>query len=46
MDPYQEIHQGLLCMLWSTNVYLNLTKFKMESLVLAGFLVGAHPGYL
>lgn len=27
-------------------VYLNLTKFKTDTLVVSGFLVGAHPGHL
>jgi hypothetical protein len=33
---------------WLTDnrVFLNYTKFKTETLVPCGFLVGAHPGYL
>jgi hypothetical protein len=32
---------------WLTDnrVFINYTKFKMETLVPCGFLVGAHPGY-
>jgi hypothetical protein len=38
-DPYfQWLHQ--------TKVYLNLTKFKSATLIVCGFLVGAHPGHL
>jgi hypothetical protein len=32
--------------LYQNKVYLNLTKFKSSSLVVCGFLVGAHPGHL
>jgi len=38
-EPYfQWLHQ--------TKVYLNLTKFKSATLIVCGFLVGAHPGHL
>jgi hypothetical protein len=38
-DPYfQWMHK--------TKVYLNLVKFKSATLVVCGFLVGAHPGHL
>ena len=32
--------------LHANNVYLNLTKFKTDTLVVSGFFVGAHPGHL
>jgi hypothetical protein len=32
--------------LWLHRVYLNYTKFKTDTLVACGFLVGAHHGYL
>jgi len=32
--------------LTANRVFLNYTKFKTETLVPCGFLVGAHPGYL
>jgi hypothetical protein len=32
--------------LCTNRVYLNYTKFKTDTLVACGFLVGAHPGYL
>jgi hypothetical protein len=38
-EPYfQWLHQS--------KVYLNLTKFKSDTLVVCGFLLGAHPGHL
>jgi hypothetical protein len=38
-EPYfQWLHQN--------KVYLNLTKYKSATLVVCGFLVGAHPGHL
>jgi hypothetical protein len=38
-DPYfQWMHKK--------KVYLNLAKFKIATLVVCGFLVGAHPGHL
>ena len=38
-DPYFQWLQ-------QAKVYLNLTKFKSDTLVLCGFLLGAHPGHL
>lgn len=32
--------------LHKSRVYLNQTKFKTDTLVACGFLVGAHPGHL
>jgi hypothetical protein len=32
--------------LHNNKVYLNLTKFKTDTLVICGFFVGAHPGHL
>jgi len=38
-EPYfQWLHRS--------KVYLNLTKFKSDTLVVCGFLLGAHPGHL
>jgi hypothetical protein len=38
-EPYfQWLHQS--------KVYLNLAKFKSDTLVVCGFLLGAHPGHL
>lgn len=37
-DYFQYLH-------WN-KVYLNLTKFKADTLVVCGFFVGAHPGHL
>jgi hypothetical protein len=39
-------HSKYFSWLRNHKVYLNLTKFKTDTLVPCGFLVGAHPGFL
>jgi hypothetical protein len=39
-------HSRYFSWLRTGNIYLNQTKFKTDTLVACGFLLGAHPGYL